>query len=336
MYNFSLLFFTILFLTSIVRAQGPAQTTHSLDDVDRVVVRAYAGQLQVVPSSGPEMQVQIRRKGGVSTGQHNLYQIQEKDRTLEIRLTGASETDAWTQVLSSQTKPSPEYEMKLSLPPQKLEIFWHQGLVFIDKFKGDVAAQVSQGDIKAQNSEGQLSLQLIKGRLQVNDHKGPMDIQTFQGQTQIKNTAGLLSLDNFSADVNITGHKGSFEFKNHSGAVIATKVQGALTIKNVSGTLTVTDVDGSLKGEMGSGRLTAKFQTLQNFSLQNESGTISLQVPKTSGALVSVRSQKGQIYVPPYLGKRVRGQWTERSGQLRGSEQGNIKILSKYGDVVLK
>lgn len=335
MQQFLILYAVFLGFTSSVLAQTAERTRHSLESVDRVVVRAYAGQLQVVPSTSDELQIQVRKKGGLGSATGAQYQVREKDGTLEISLVGSSETDTWSQVLSPQGQ-APEFEMKLSLPPKKVEVFWHHGLVFFDQYKGDATAQVSQGDIKAKGGEGSLALQLLKGRLHIVDHKGPLHLQVFQGKVDIKSGEGRLDLDSFSAEVNITEHKGPVAFKNHSGQVLASKVQGNMTLKNISGTLTLTDMEGSLNGEMGGGRLSAKFLSLQNFSLQNERGVVNLQVPPSSGALVSVRSQKGQIYVPPYLGKQVRGTWTERKGQLRGDEQGQIKILSKYGDVVLK
>jgi DUF4097 and DUF4098 domain-containing protein YvlB len=329
-------FFSIAFLigfSSSVDAQVLQPVTRSLGEVESVVIRGFKGKLQINQSTGDELKVEARKTGAPQFDQ-STYHVRQKGGQLEILVRGPSETEDWEKLRAGTDLP--EFEMKVTLPPKKLEIFWGKGQVVLEGFTADVSLQVTEGDVAASNGAGHLMLQLINGRGKLVNHKGPVDVQTFRGQMVTEKTQGYFHINNHSATYRVTDHKGPMDVRNHSGSVLASQIQGALTVKNVSGQVNFADVDGSLVGEIGSGRLSAKFQNLQNFSLQSERGTVTLEVPKSSGANVNLRSEKGKMYAPMYLGKSVRGRWTERKGRLKGDEQGNIKIVSKYGDIVLK
>ena len=147
---------------------------------------------------------------------------------------------------------------------------------------------------------------------------------------------GSLMLFNHSAQVTVKSHGGPVNLKNYSGTTRLSELNGQIQLWSQVGTIQLADISGSVTGELVGGTVDAKMAQIDRFQINSERGAVTLDAPKTSGARVQLRSQKGKLWGPPYLGKIKRGQWTERKGRLRGKEQGNIKIISKYGDIVLK
>jgi len=325
--------FSALFLPALALGQTFQPVVRPLGDVDKVIVRGYKGKLQIVGTQGDEVRVEARKIGGDRFDSSN-FQLRGQGRQLEILVKGPSETEDWEKLRSGAN--FPEFEMKITLPPKSLEIFWAQGQVVADSFPADLSVQMTEGDVHVGAGKGHLMLQLIKGRGKVLKHEGPIDIQSFNGQFTLSQSQGSLTVNNHSANYSISQHKGPLEIRNHSGSIKVVDMQGTVTLKNVSGVVSLDKIQGSLSGDVNGGRLDAKFDSLQSFSLASEKGVVHLEAPKDSGALVSLRSEKGQMYAPIHLRKQRRGRWTERKGQLKGQEQGNIKIVSKYGDIVLK
>lgn len=325
--------FSAIFLPGFAQAQTFQPVVRPLGDVDKVIIRGYKGKLQIVAAQGDEVRVEARKIGGDRFDSSN-FQLRGQGRQLEILVKGASETEDWEKLRSGAN--FAEFEMKVTLPAKNLEIFWDQGQVVAESFPADLSVQMTEGDVRVASGKGHLMLQIIKGRGKVQNHEGPIDIQSFNGQFTLSQSKGSLTVNNHSANYSILEHKGPLEIRNHSGSVKVVDMQGTVTLKNVSGVVSLDKIQGSLNGDVSGGRLDAKFDSLQSFSLTSGRGVVHLDAPKDSGALVSLRSEKGHMYAPIHLRKRRRGRWTERKGQLKGQEQGNIKIVSKYGDIVLK
>ena len=131
-------------------------------------------------------------------------------------------------------------------------------------------------------------------------------------------------------------HEGPIELTNHSGTSLFDHTKGGALIKNVSGVVRLEAFRGNFQGEFGKGTLVVQADELQNFKVNAHETAVTLQVPEDLGAMVHLRTEKGRLGAPGRLRRSKNGRWTERRGQLKGTLQGNIKIVSKYGDIVIK
>ncbi len=298
---------------------------------EKIVVRGFNGVLQIVPTESETIKVEAQKKGG---GSGWSFEVRQKQNAFEVRVKGPVEQEAWEKLRAKGDVP--EFEMKITAPARPMEIFWNEGQVFGEGWGADLSLQMTKGKTKFSKGKGDLRIQLINGKIEVLEHIGNVALQTYKGQVLMGKTKGALTLNNHSALYTLDEHDGPVEYRNHSGTSNFKKITGSTVIKNVSGTIRMREFSGSLEGEFTKGSLDARFKSLQNFSVTSDEAAITLDAPKESGALVQLRSEKGRLWAPIHLRKLKKGLWTERKGRLKGDEQGNIKIVSKYGDIVLK
>lgn len=328
----AVLFFWIIGGVSGGQSLFAETITRPLQQNEKIVVRGFKGRLQVIPSATDVVRADFQRQSG--TGAQWRLEWVERSPVLELTVRSQNDSIDWERV--QKRAEWPQFDIKLSVPAKKTEIFWGEGQVVIQNLKQDISVQMNEGDLSLTQHEGAAVVSLLKGRLKVAGTKGQLEIQSFQGQVQLENTQGAMTINNYSAAYRMENHQGPLQWINHSGNLVSKDLRGAVKIFNSSGMMSFKDLSGSIEGELKRGALSAQLKSVQTVSLTSDEAAIQLETPKESSALVSMRSEKGHLKAPPYFGKLQKGQWTELRGQLKGKEQGNIKIISKYGDIVLK
>ncbi len=299
---------------------------------EKIVVRGYKGILQIVPTDSETITVEAQNKSATPGWS---FEVRQKQNTIEVLVKSPVEQETWEN-LRSKKGDLPEFEMKVTAPLRPMEIFWNQGQVFSEKWGSDLSLQMTEGKTKFSQGQGHLRIQMINGTIEVSNQVGNLALQTYKGRALLTNNKGALTLNNHSALYTLDGHEGPVEYSNHSGTTNFMKISGNTTIKNVSGSVRLRDFSGSLEGDFSKGSLDADLKSIQNLNITSDEAAITVDVGKESGAVVLLRSEKGRMSAPIHLRKLKKGLWTERKGRLKGEEQGNIKIVSKYGDIVLK
>ncbi len=327
-----LLFIFSLVIGTLAHAQRFTPVVQPIGTAEKIVVKGFKGNLQLVSTESGTLKVEAENKGPAGNGW--TFEVSQNQNSIEIRLKSGSAQQGWDQVRSKTDVPS--FDMKITAPRKAIEIFWNEGQVLAESWKSDLNLQMTTGNAKITKGEGDLQVQLLTGRLEISEHLGNISLQTFKGQTLISKTNGALSINNHSARCQFNEHEGPLEIRNHSGSTTLAQIKGNVTVKNVSGAVSLSDFEGSFSGDFSKGALDAKVTRLQNFSVNSGDATVTLDAPKDSGAIVSLRTEKGKLWAPLFLQRLKKGRWQERKGRLKGKEQGNIKIISKYGDIVLK
>ena len=253
---------------------------------------------------------------------------------MEVLVKGPSESEDWEKLRSKAKVPS--FDLKISIPKRALEVFWGEGSVVVKRWTSSLKLQMTEGNLSFEKGEGPLMIQLIKGRLKVIEHQGNVELQTYKGQAFVEKIKGSLSVNNHSSTYQIQEQEGPSDFRNHSGTIVYKSIKGNMFLKNVSGVVSLTELEGSFEGELERGAINVEASKLLSFVANSDAAPVTLKVPKDSGARVRLRSEKGRLRAPAHLRKVRKGRWTELTGRLRGEEQGQIKIVSKYGDIMLK
>ena len=328
-----LFFFSFLLWFFPGWSQSFKPLTHPVDLVEKIVIRGYRGKLQIIPGPSNVLKVEGEKQGKAPPDQWTL-QMEKKENILEISMKGSLEQKDWEKIRSGDQ--NPDFDIKVTAPFKPVEVFWNEGLVSVGRWKESLSVQMTRGNMDVKEGRGLLMLQLIRGRIKVSNHKGDIGIQSFGGRVFVKKTKGTLDIDNHSAVYNVSNHQGVLGLRNYGGSVTARQTRGAFLVRNISGKIRLEGFEGSFEGDFDDGSLNARVKNLQNFVVKGEEASVVLKVPQKSGAKVSLQSRKGRIIGPRYLQKIRRGQWVERRGRLRGKEQGHIKIISKYGEIVLK
>lgn len=298
---------------------------------EKIVVRGFKGVLQLVPTDSETLKVEAEKKSGSDFWK---LEVRQKQNQWEIYVKSSVEQEGWDKVRAG--KDIPVFDIKVTAPQRPIEISWDQGQVFTENWKSELTLQMTSGKAKFEKGQGKLNLQMVDGQIEVLEQQGPVALQTFKGRVILKKNKGALSLDNHSAQYFIDDQQGPVELRNHSGTLQLIKVKGQVVAKNVSGVVRLKEFSGSFQGDFTKGALDAKVEAIQNFKVSSDDAAITLDVPKDSGAQVLLRSEKGHLWAPIHLRRIKKGRWTERKGRLKGKEQGDIKIVSKYGDIMLK
>ena len=314
-------------------SKGFQPLTHSIGPTEKIIVRGYRGKLRIVPGHSNVLKVEGKKLGKDSSDQWTL-QMEKKENIVEISVKNSLEQKDWERIRSRDQIPG--FEIKVTAPFRPMEIFWDEGQVLVSQWNESLSIQMTRGYIDTKKGKGPLMLQLINGKISVSDHKGDIGIQSFGGKVFIKKTRGNLDIDNHSAVYEISGHRGVLDLRNYSGSVTTHGVRSSFLTRNINGKIYLNGFEGSFEGDFKGGSLDAKTKSLQNFVVKSEEASVILRVPGSSGAKVSLQSQKGRVVGPRHLRKIRKGRWLERRGQLRGKDQGHIKIVSKYGEIVLK
>lgn len=329
----SLVFFLVFAAGSIGQTQRLQPFIESISFADTIVVRGFKGNLQIVPIDSDTLRVEAEKTGKGNFDQWT-YTVRKKPNGVEVVVKGPSDQEDWEKIRSKDQVPS--FDMKIMAPAKAMQIFWGEGKVTAQRWGGDLSVQMTEGEVVSTGGKGNLKVQMINGTLRVSEHEGPIDLQTYKGQSFISKSKGALNLSNHSARYLVSDFDGPIDFTNHSGTVSFKKVSGRSQVKNISGTMQVRDFDGSFTGEFSKGSLDISMSKLHDFVVNSDEANITLDAPKESGAVVDLRSEKGDLWAPIHLRKIKKGRWEERKGRLKGDEQGNIKIVSKYGNIVLK
>ena len=324
--------FSSVFTSAYSQASSFRPVTVPLEGEDKILVRGYKGTLEVYSHSAHELRIVGKKESSGPFNQWN-FQVRKKNNQIEVVVKGPSGIEDWEKIRSGSI---PTFHLKIYAPKRALDISWSQGNVELDQWTAPVKIHMTRGKIKSQKGAGEFSAQLIQGEIQVNQHKGNIHLQTYKGKVFLVKTEGSLKVDNHSARLNLSEHEGPVDVRNHSGQMVAKKISGNLHLNNVSGVFSLNDISGSLQGQSQKGAIHVQASSLQNFSLNVDSTPVTLKLPKNSGAMVSMRSERGSLRGPGHLRKIKKGRWTELRGRLRGKEQGEIKIVSKYGNIVLK
>ncbi len=307
--------------------------TRSIGPTEKIIIRGYRGKLRIVPGHSNVLKVEGKKLGKDSSDQWT-FQMEKKENVVEISVKNSLEQKDWEKIRSRDR--IPDFEIKVTAPFRPMEIFWDEGQVLVSQWNESLSIQMTHGYIDTKGGKGPLMLQLINGKIKVSDHKGDVGIQSFSGKVFIKKTKGALDIDNHSAIYEVSGHWGTLGLRNYSGSVTTHGTRGSCLAGNINGKIHLNGFEGSFEGDFKGGSLNAKTKSLQNFVVKSEEASVVLKVPRRSGAKVSLQSQKGRIVGPRYLRKIRKGRWLERRGRLKGKDQGHIKIVSKYGEIVLK
>ncbi len=328
------LFFLMFFLWFFPGwSQNFQPITHPINLAEKIIIRGYRGKLQIVSGDSDVLKVEGKKMGTNPSDRWTL-QMQKKENVVEVLVKSPSEQEDWAKIRSRTSVP--DFEIKVTAPLKPMEVFWDEGQVLVNQWKESLSVQMTQGYIEATKGRGVLLLQLIKGRIKVSGHKGNISVQSFKGNVVMKGTEGALDIDNHSAVYEVSNHQGTLDLRNYSGFVTANRTRGPFLVRNINGKLRLSGFDGSFEGDFEGGSLNARMKSVQSFVVKSEDASIFLKVPGKSGAKVSLLSQKGRVVGPSHLEKIRRGRWMERRGQMKGRDQGNIKIVSRYGEIVLK
>ncbi len=199
----------------------------------------------------------------------------------------------------------------------------------------DVLLRLAVGDVHVTNVDSKLMIDTGSGAVTAAGTRGVLDIDTGSGSVRVGDAEGPLSIDTGSGSVDVQQvHGGALMIDTGSGSVSATNIDAStLSIDTGSGDVDVSEVKSRLLHvDTGSGSVSVSLQSLiDDMKIDSGSGRVDVEVPRTTGAMLSLETGSGSIDtdVPLTSVHRDRG---ELHGQM-GDGHGRIVIETGAGGI---
>ena len=218
----------------------------------QLVVDVDFGSIEVTPSDGSEITVDVTRK--IHRGDKEAEETFLKDRpitisqdgnTLTVRSRAASKTWSWRG--SQRT----EGKYTLKVPPSfNTDVRTSGGSITLNGLTGEAKAKTSGGSIKVAELRGSLDAHTSGGSIRANNVEGPIAVKTSGGSIDIANAKGKV-------DASTSGGSVSASFESPISDEVQLKTSGGGVTLKVPET-SAFDLDASTSGGSVSSDLAVK------------------------------------------------------------------------------
>ena len=289
-------------------AEAPKTERYTLSG-PKVAIYNLAGELRVQPATGKAVEIEVARGGDdagqlqVKTGpiddKQTLRVIYPGDRVVYPAMGHGSRTDVhvrddgtfnggkddWANrvtVSGSGSGVEAHADLTVRVPQgQQIVLNWVVGKVSLSNVDGKIKVDVASSDITATGTKGELSL------------------DTGSGDLHLTKVSGDVRCDTGSGDVELSAVKcGQLKADTGSGNIEGSDVAAdEMRLDTGSGDIRIAQVrtpDASL--DTGSGSVDfGLLSDIERLAVDTGSGDITVRVPKSVGADVSIESSSGGI-----------------------------------------
>ncbi|MBX3040244.1 MAG: DUF4097 family beta strand repeat protein [Bdellovibrionaceae bacterium] len=218
------------------------------------------------------------------------------------------------------------------------EIHLRDGVVNLNKGAHESTVTLRNGKVVALGRTGSLRAQVMKGEIFVSDGSGHVDLDLYQGSLTLRNLTQVEGeAYSFGGQLLVDNVKGNLAVTTSQSTAKVQKFTGTLVVENGKGAWTGTALQGRVEGSSGEGAINLQLIGETDVSFKAQSGRVSIQLPKSSGANLNLQTREGEISVPSEI--RVNRTHLEKSvrGRLRG-EAGKFSVMvrSQEGSIVVR
>lgn len=135
------------------------------------------------------------------------------------------------------------------------------------------------------------------GDVSITGTKGPVEVSTQNGDVRVQD-ATTVDARAFSGDVDIRGVEGNVEVNALSGDLLLTDVKGEVEAVAVSGDIEMRGIEARFvraKSTSGDIDFDGAVNAAGRYELSSHSGTVTLLVPRTTSALLTLSTYTGSI-----------------------------------------
>ena len=261
------------------------------------------------------------------------FTVRREENMLRIEAKGPDSKSDWDAQLKAGY---PELHFEIEMPVVPTEVAIREGRVEAQNWKGALGIYVVEGAVRLAKNEGPLRVQVQRGEIRIDGHKGRVEIDGFNPKTQLTNLEGDLRLDNFAGESAVQDVKGQLRLKAFSGQTTVSKLDGGCDFELGRGSLSLQGLDGSLRGQLDNGSVSAKITGEPEVNIESQEGSVSLNVPNGSGAMIRLQTEEGALNAPSQLGTSKTSTQRFVSGRLGGTGKGSVFVKTKTGNVKLQ
>ncbi len=161
-----------------------------------------------------------------------------------------------------------------------------------------------------------LNLEAVSGDISAAGTQGEIDASSVSGEVEVSGGAREVNVESVSGSVWVSQVNGNLRAESVSGSVRADGVTGTVEASSVSGLISLVNIQSrDVRTETVSGGIlyTGSIEPGGKYDFESHSGNLRLNVPRGTGAHVSVETFSGDVetdfpaVMPPAAGQRRRG-----------------------------
>jgi hypothetical protein len=273
-------------------------------------------------------------------------------KTLKINLTDSAQDDflILTQDNTIQIKPKEALQKENfgKLAPKKriieisgralpVEIHAFDGQVQLTRWSREALVHLQKGRVVSKEGAGHLKAHSQTGDITVLDHQGQVTLDTYKSNITVRNHSGDMDIENFTGETTIDKAKGFLSFNQGLGTTKIMGSSGSLQFEVNKGNFNVHSFLGRVEGQTIEGPVTVQMANDSEVNLKSKSGKVTVVSSPTSGALLNLTNQDGEIFAPNYLRVSRDGGMKTLRGRLKGdATKGSIVIRSQEGSINIR
>lgn len=179
-----------------------------------------------------------------------------------------------------------------------------------------------------------LDLGGMYAEISIDGVRGPVKAETLEGNITLRGGGEIVSLETVNGVIDVSGARGRINLHAVSEGITATDIQGELSVESVSGDLDLRGIDAkSVDAQTVSGDIvfSGRIPDGGTYSLLTHSGEITLGLPETANATVSVASANGDV--SSTFSIKAERETRRRHTYRLGNGGANIDVETFSGDV---
>ena len=239
--------------------------------------------------------------------------------------------------LNKWLKGGPELHLELEAASLPAEIVLRDGQVTIEKWKNSASVGIVAGKVATSAGEGALRIQIQKGEVKVEKQKGDVAIDSNLAKLTAQEIEGDLDLANFGGESTIGKVEGHVNLRTYAGGTSLTKSKGSLDFQTGRGSLSLSGFEGPIRGQNDVGSVNATVEGDAEIAIESNQGTVTVSLPKDSGAGLRLATEEGNFSVPDSVRANLQGGAKIFVARLSGEgPKGMVQVKSKTGAIRVK
>lgn len=307
----------------------------------KLVIEAVAGSVVLRPNKKSK-DIAIRATKSIAESAGSLDDLRQlvvtkgfEGDTFNIKGLLPQSKSQWAQWARGGDQ-IPKLSLDIVAPPTvPVEVFLKSGNVSVRNWNANVTVVSQKGNIVVDKVKGSVVVRSQEGKVVVKEVAKNLGVDNFKSKLVLSNVVGKLTLKTFTGGAKVSKVKGGLVVSAQKAIVAVSQTAGAAHLKLGEGSIKLRGHKGSVSGSSGSGGIYARLQgSSPQVSLSSDGGSLQVNVPRGSGARVSM-SSRGYLKGPSSLYKGKSGELKSLRGSIGGGG-GRIQLNSQSGTVALK
>lgn len=307
------------------------------ESINKLSVRGFYGDVLIRGlKDAKEFRFQVLNEDGSSLKQ-GLWKakVLKQGDHLQLVLQGPESRGVWWDLLNGKSSRRP-LKVMISGPARQLQLSWFEGKVSLLNWLAKASLNIKSGSLQLKGCEGFTKVSLMKGGLLIDGHQGDLEVDGYRLKLRASQVKGSLRVRNFSGSSFLKGNEGVTRFFSHSGPLSVDGGEGEVHFESQSGQVSVESFKGSLHGKSQEGGVKMVLLEKSDVRVRSGSGSVRINLPKSSGAWVNVGTSEGELFIPSGIEVKRYPNLKVGQGRLSGSQRGNIYVRTQSGKVIIR